>query len=180
MAEAGPFAPVKLICGAISGFEPAFEAAEALLVGEFGPLDSSSEFFPFNLTDYYAAQMGGELKRRFYSFVQLIHPEDLSAIKLRTNGMEEEVRQRFSSEARILNLDPGCLTGFSLVMGTTKNFAHRIPLNSGIYAHLELIFGRDSIEALDWTYPDFRSSRYHAWLWDVRRSYLDQLKGLES
>ena len=180
MAEAGFFAPVKLICGAISGIDPAFQASETLLVREFGPVDSSSEFFPFDLTEYYTAQMGVGLKRRFYSFERLIQPEDLSAIKLQTNGMEEEVRRRVSADARILNLDPGCLTDVSLVMGTTKNFAHRIPLRRGIYAHLELIFGKDSIKALDWTYPDFRSSRYHAWLWAVRRCYLDQLKRLET
>ena len=179
MLEGGPFAPVKLVCGVMSGVASAFETAESVLANEFGPIDSSSEPFPFDLTTYYSNQMGEGLQRRFHSFERLIQPEDLSDIKLRTNRMEEDMRHRYSAGSRILNLDPGCLSGYSLVFGTTKNFAHRIPLNRGIYAHLELIFSKDSIKALDWTYPDFKSPRYHEWLWEARRIYLTQHRTLE-
>lgn len=180
MTEASPFVPVKLICGVIAGTEAVFATAEEELVTEFGPADFSSEMFPFDVTEYYAKQMGGALQRKFHSFERLIQPDDLSGIKLRTNRMEDEVRDRFEAEYRIINLDPGCLSGASLVMGTAKNFAHRIPLNGGIYGHLELLFGKDAIQTLEWTYPDFKSPLYHPWLCKVRLRYLDQLRSLKS
>jgi len=180
MTEASPFVPVKLICGVIAGAEAVFEAAEEELVIEFGPADFSSEMFPFELTDYYTKQMRGPLQRKFHSFERLIQPDDLSEIKLRTNRMEDEMRDRFEAESRIINLDPGCLSGASLVMGTAKNFAHRIPLSSGIYGHLELLFRKETVQILEWTYPDFKSARYHPWLCKVRQRYLDQLRSLKS
>jgi hypothetical protein len=180
MTEARPFAPVKLICGVIAKAEAVFATAEKELVIEFGPMDFSSNTFPFDLTEYYAKQMGGAQQRKFHSFERLIQPDDLSEIKLRTNRMEEEVRDRFEAESRIINLDPGCLSGASLVMGTAKAFAHRIPLRGGIYGHLELLLGKDAIQILEWTYPDFKSPRYHPWLCKVRQRYLDQLRALNS
>jgi hypothetical protein len=175
MAEARPFAPVKLICGMIAGTESVFQNTEEALKRDFGPVDVVSESFPFNLTDYYEKQMGPSLLRKFLSFERLIKPDEMSGIKLRTNRMEAEVREISQAESRIVNIDPGCLDGSSLVMATAKDFAHRIPLDKGIYAHLELLFGQDSVKTLEWTYPDFRSARYHTWLLMVRQRYFEQL-----
>lgn len=176
MATASRFASVKLICGVIWGDEPSLRSAEAALVEKFGPIDSSSPRFDFTLTDYYEKQMGRPLWRRFMSFDRLIDPERLAEIKLYTNGLEDRIRETLGRTRRCVNIDPGCLSGSSLIMATAKDFAHRIPLRAGIYAHLELLFGREGIRTLDWTYPDFTSPQYHPWFLRVRQTYLEQLR----
>ncbi|MGB9894061.1 MAG: DUF4416 family protein, partial [Candidatus Saccharicenans sp.] len=72
--------------------------------------------------------------------------------------------------------DPGYLTASALIMATTKDFAHRIPLNQGIYAHLEMLFQKKGVKLLEWTYPDFQQSGYQEFFLRVREVYLAQLK----
>lgn len=176
MAESRAFPRVKLICGIISSEERFFNKAEEHLVRLYGPLDLSSPFFPFDFTDYYEKQMGKGLKRQFLSFVNLVSPETLSAIKVRTNSLEGEIREEMKQNRRIVNLDPGYLTASALIMATAKDFAHRIPLQEGIYAHLELLFGKNVVRTLDWTYPDYRTDGYQKFFLDVRRVYLSQVQ----
>ena len=176
MAEPQPFIPVKLICGIIASEDLVTDKAGARLRHFYGEVDSQSPSFPFDQTDYYEKQMGKNLKRSFLSFKDLIEPERLSAIKRETNGLEEELQGEFRARIRIVNLDPGYLTPSSLIMATAKDFAHRVPLRKGIYAHLEFLFGRDRVRTLDWTYPDFKSPGYQDYFLKVRRLYLSQLR----
>lgn len=178
MTEAKAFLPVKLICGIIAAEQDVFEAAEERMVRAYGELEHRSELFVFDFTDYYAKQMGEGLRRRFLSFVPLISPERLGEIKLETNAMEESMRIDAGSIRRLINLDPGYLTASALIMATAKDFAHRIPLQKGIYAHLEFLFGRKDIRLLEWTYPDFRTSGYQAFFQRVRLNYLQQLRDI--
>lgn len=103
MTEAKAFVPAKLICGMISSQNIVFEKAEDSLKDLYGPIDYSSPLITFTFTDYYEKEMGGNLKRKYLSFQELIPPENLSEIKIYTK----------------------------------KNSAHRVPLQHGIYAHLE-------------------------------------------
>ena len=178
MAEIKPFSQVKLICGIIASKETSFKKAEERLVRLYGSLDITSPLIAFNTTDYYEKQMGKNLKKQFLSFASLISPENLGEIKLRTNGLEEEIREELKERQRVVNLDPGYLTQASLIMATAKNFAHRIPLQQGIYAHVELLFSKTGIKTLDWTYPDYRSKEYKDFFLETRQIYLSQLANL--
>jgi len=175
MAEPKPFSPVKLVCGVIASRDPFFDLAVRRLEEVFGPADTRSPRCAFDLTDYYEKQMGPGLARMFLSFERLIWPEELSDIKLRTNALEREIQDHFHEEKRLVNLDPGYLTPAALVMATAKDFSHRIPLQKGIYAHLEFLFHKNSLQALSWTYPDFRGDRYQAFFLEVRKIYTSQL-----
>jgi len=176
MAEVKSFSLVKLICGLIASRKEVFKRAEERLCHLYGEIDLQSQLFQFNFTDYYEKQMGKGLKRKFLSFVELIKPERLSEIKLETNRLEEEIRKEFKARRRIVNLDPGYLTSSALIMATAKNFAHRIPLQHGIYAHLELLFTRKEVKILDWTYPDFKTKGYQQFFLKAREVYLDQMR----
>lgn len=176
MAEAKPFSSVKLICGIISSEEKFFKRAEERLVELYGPLDLVSPLFTFDFTDYYEEQMGQNLKREFVSFGNLISPENLGEIKIRTNALEEEIRKERKTGKRIVNLDPGYMTASALIMATAKDFAHRIPLRHGIYAHLELLFGKSDVRTLSWTYPDFETKGYQEFFLNARRIYLSQIQ----
>jgi hypothetical protein len=176
MAEAKLFAPAKLVVGIISSQDQYFARTEEALVRLYGSLELRSPLLPFNLTSYYEEQMGKDLRRLFLSFRRLIPPESLSEIKVRTNILEKEVRQALAGNARLVNIDPGILTASALFMATAKDFAHRVPLRSGIYAHLELLFTKEAVRFLPWTYPDFRQEGYQKYFLELRRTYLRQLR----
>ncbi len=177
MAEPVPFTPVKLICGIITARDDVFSRSITHLCQTYGPSDLSSELTEFKFTDYYEKQMGKGLKRMFVSFHNLVAPENLSETKIRTNLLEEEIKKEFGSVRRLVNLDPGYMTASALIMATAKDFSHRIPLQKGIYAHLELLFGKNEVKTLGWTYPDFRTESYQRFFLEVRKIYLAQLKG---
>ena len=42
-----------------------------------------------------------------------------------------------------------------MVLATTKGFAHRIYLGSGIFADLTLVYENGTYRGLEWTYPDY-------------------------
>jgi len=176
MAEIKPYKPVKLVCGIIFPGEEIRKRAEGNLSEKFGPPDLTSSSFPFNYTDYYQPQMGPTLYRSFISFSRLIQPEELAAIKVWTNRLEDDFRSQFRTPLRPVNLDPGYLSASALVMATAKDFAHRIPIGQGIYAHLELLFTRTGVRLLDWTYPDFKQPGYQDFFLRVREIYLQQLR----
>ncbi|MCX6578112.1 MAG: DUF4416 family protein [Candidatus Aminicenantes bacterium] len=176
MTEIKGFHPVKLICGVIFSKEEHLQKAEDRLIDLYGPADSRSRHFDFDLTDYYDSQMGKNLKRTFLSFLDLIPPERLSEIKVRSNALEEDIRREFRADIRIVNLDPGYITQAALIMATAKDFSHRVPLAQGIYAHLEFLFTKTGIRRLDWTYPDFLKEAYQTYFQGVRKTYLDQLR----
>jgi hypothetical protein len=175
MAEIKSFLPVKMVCGMIASKKEHFQRAEEILTEMHGPADSRSPLFDFDMTNYYEPQMGKGLKRTFISFERLIDPARLSEIKIRTNALEDEIRQEFQEDFRIINLDPGYITRAALIMATAKDFSHRIPLQRGIYGHLEFLFSKTGIRRLDWTYPDFANEGYSRYFMDVRRLYLGQL-----
>jgi hypothetical protein len=176
MAELLPFSPAKLIIGIIASQAAVFSRTEEAVAALYGPVDVRSEAFPFELTDYYSEQMGKGLLRQFLGFSKLVPPESLSDIKVRTNALEELLRESLARPARVVNIDPGILTPSALIMATAKNFAHRVPLKDGVYAHLELLFSKDSVRLLPWTYPDFKQEGYQGFFLETRRVLLRQLR----
>ncbi len=176
MAQPKAFTPVKLVCGVIYNDDALYEEVRRRLIAEWGSTDLESQAFPFDLTAYYEPEMGPDLKRRFVSFAGLTASETLPAVKLRTIDLEESVRRETGALGRPVNIDPGYLTASALVMATAKDFSHRIPLERGIYAHLEFLFTKTGVKTLDWTYPDFRSGPCQGFFRTVREMYLRQLR----
>ena len=158
---------------------PAFAAAETTLlwakeqVSElFGPVALESNLFRFDrFTDYYEPSMGAELFKRIWAFENLIDPERLAAIKVVTNRLEEEYAELHASPeiVRPLNLDPGYIDLGKLVLASTKDHAHRIYLQQGIFAELTLIYTKKHWQPLPWTYPDYQSKEYHMFFDQCRK-----------
>jgi hypothetical protein len=176
MAVAKSFTPVKLICAILASDPAVFQHSEQLLTRNFGPVEKRSVMRHFTFTDYYDKQMGSGLTKTIVSFRNLIDPSRLSQIKSQTNALEERLREVFATNLRVVNLDPGYMTASALVMATVKDFSHRIPLQDGIYAHLELMFTKTEVKSMSWTYPDYRTEEWHPFFWEVRKSYLAQLR----
>ena len=141
MADINLPKPVKLFVGILSCNKDLLEDVESLLVKRFGELEMKSEIIPFNFTDYYTKDMGASISRQFICFRKLINPEELSAIKIWTNELEDKFKHnnRFNV-LRPINLDPGYLTHCNLILASTKEYYHRIHLQSGIYAEVTLFY----------------------------------------
>ena len=153
---------VKLITGIIFHNEDLFSAVLKEMVSSFGSLDFVSETMPFDFTDYYEEEMGKNLRRRMVSFETLITPERISSIKRLTNGIEASVSA--SPERREVNIDPGYINAYHLILATTKSAPHRPYLQEGIYADLTLVFQEKNFRALPWTYPDYQEKKMIALL----------------
>lgn len=167
--------PAKLVCGILYREPEWLQKALDDLQTEFGEIDFRSESIDFTFTDYYFLEMGSPLIRVFASFAGLIDPARLADTKTRTNAIEQKYA-RPGAGGRVLNLDPGLLNATAYILATSKNYAHRIYLGHGVFAQQELLFERKRVHTLEWTYPDYRSARYHEFFLSVRRLYLDQLK----
>lgn len=144
----------------------------AALEDAFGALDYQSDEIPFTFTDYYTSEMGDGIRRIFFAVADLYDPSELAPVKVTT----DEIEQRFASDGRSVNLDPGMLTLGRLILASTKDNAQRIPLRDGIYAEITLLYRKGSFEALPWTYPDYRSAAYHEVLDNLRTRYKQQLE----
>ena len=167
---------VKLICGMISANCDFFEESQGRLVRRYGAVDVASDSMPFDFTHYYDDQMGGGLHRQFVAFERLIDPSDLAGIKLATNGLEDEFSAAAAPGAakRPVNLDPGYIAPSKLVLASMKDFSHRIYLANGVYAEITLQYHHGCWDSLPWTFPDYGSGRYDAFLTAARKRLREQ------
>ena len=169
MARACEPPVAKLICGMISSSRELLDEAPVVLGEPFGPTDLLSEVMDFDFTDYYDREMGAPLYRRLVSFAGRFGPGALAQAKRTTNAIEKDFSRRASgSPARPINLDPGYVTQAAVVLASMKGFAHRIYLGDGVYGEVTLLAHKNRWEPLPWTFPDYASGRYDAFLTAVR------------
>jgi len=174
MGTARKPAPVKLIASLLTGDPGLLPGVRAALTHAFGPIDLESETLPFDHTDYYAAEFGPALQRQIVTFERLITPEDLPAVKCRTNELE----QSFAREGRRrVNIDPGYVSLSKLVLATTKDHAHRLYLGQGIYGEVTLAYQQGRFRPWPWTYSDYASDSYCALFMEIRRRYKAHMRG---
>jgi len=154
-----------MLLGAFSRYDEALDWARQETERLWGPIALVSEAFAFDDTQYYEPSMGPDLKKTFFAFDTLIDSGELAQIKCSTNELEEQYGATHPwPESRPLNLDPGYLTEAKLVLATTKDRDHRIHLGHGIFAEVTLYYHGGAWLARDWTYPDYRSPKYHEFL----------------
>lgn len=148
------------------------------LTSRFGPTDMISELIPFTETTYYDSELGVPIFRRLISFANLVPMEELPAIKLWTNQVEQA--HTSLKGQRQMNLDPGLVTFERLVLATGKNFTHRIYLSQGIWADLTLIFQKGIWQDLPWTFPDYAGPVLKEHLTKIRLAYAEKITALRA
>ena len=173
MGKIAPDKPVKLIVGFIFRDKQAFNKAKAIFIRRFGKVDFESRLIPFTLTDYYHEELGDGLSKVFISFNKLIFPQQIAKIKILANNIE---RKLSLGGKRLVNIDPGYLDLAKLVLASTKDYAHRIYLDKGIYAEITLSYQGKSFNSWQWTYPDFRTAEYVDIFNQIRELYAQQSK----
>ena len=175
MGQINPCQPVKLIFGVITGIPDLLTDVYLRLSEPFGEIDFASSLLPFDHTAYYQAEMGKGLHRQFVSFESLISPDEISSTKHFSNGVEREF-VRADTESRQVNLDPGYISASKLVLASTKDHAHRIYLERGIYGEITLRFHRKTFHPWEWTYPDYRTQVYIDIFNHIRGIYMAQIR----
>lgn len=148
---------------------------DSLLV-RFGPFDYTSDIFPFTYTHYYDSEMGTPIFRFFLASEKLYDPAELTSVKIMTNAIETEWAH---GGKRKVNLDPGFLFLSKFILASTKDGSYRIPLASGIYGEITLVYVNNEFCDSPLTYPDFRSDMYKKILKEIRTIYKNQLKSME-
>jgi hypothetical protein len=171
--EPGAPVDVKVFCGLLFANEEALREAKLQLTKQFGPADFESEFFTFDETSYYRAEMGSSLHRAFVSFQPLMDPAFLSHVKLATNQIEKGLAQGVS---RTVNLDPGYMDFHKVILASAKAEGHKVYLCNGIYADPTLYYGKGSFKPNRVCFPDFKDGRYNQTFVRIRELYKAQLK----
>jgi hypothetical protein len=162
---------VKLFVGALLARDAEVEDARARCVSIFGPVDHESRPVPFTFTDYYDREMGPGLSRVFWSFARLIDPSAIVDAKHATNRIEEALAR---DGRRTVNLDPGYLDTYKVVLATAKGAGQKIYLRDGIWADLTVTFVKGRVNYYDWGFPDFKSGAYDRTLLRIREAYKAQ------
>jgi hypothetical protein len=164
---------VKLILGII--YHPDIDIRQVLrsLETVFGEPDMQSAVFPFDMTDYYEAEMGDKLLRIFVSYRHLISPIAIAEIKCLCNLIERNLSKHHK---RSVNLDPGYMDLDKFVLASAKYGRQKIYIGHGIYADPTLYYFKKAFHAYEWSFPDFKSGRYDTYLIEVRQHYKKQLR----
>ncbi|MDR1471758.1 MAG: DUF4416 family protein [Synergistaceae bacterium] len=169
---------VKLVAGVLyPADEPRLcEWTAVRMASIFGAAERESEPYPFGFTDYYR-DISPDLVRRFFSFKGLRHPFGLAAWKKMAIALEEESSSGGPLSRRV-NIDPGYLDGARIVLASTKDNAHRIYLQDDIFAEVTMCRRKSGWESFSYTFPDFASGMYDAFLDSVRADWRSDMRAL--
>jgi hypothetical protein len=167
--------PAKYFVALLAAQAAILMDVERDLAAILGDIDDRSEVKPWVESWYYEKEMGAGLLRRFISFAPLSAPDQIARIKLRTQEIERNYRRPLSGGRRV-NIDPGYLDVFKVVLASTKNASQRVYLHSGIYAETTLHYNNGAFHGLPHTYPDYVWPETLAFLGRLRSVYLAQLR----
>lgn len=166
-------APVLRVCSCLTGEPGLLPDVERELIREFGPLALRSDPFPFELTGYYAEEMGDDLERTWLAFETLAGADCLVATRATTGRLEDALA---TGDRRRVNLDPGYLDLGKLVLASLKEAPDKIYLGSGVWAHVCLRYRFGEFVAPDHSFPDFKDGRFTAFFTGARALYKKLLR----
>ena len=115
-------------------------------------LEFSHPHFP--MKEYYSKEMGSveNLKRIFFVSTKLLDRKNLVDLKIWATSFEKD---HLIEKNRSINLDVGFISLEQVILATGKPYYHRVYLDHGVYANLELFQNEDEFKVFPWTYPDY-------------------------
>jgi hypothetical protein len=163
---------VKRIAGLLASSPTLLTEAREVLARSIAHLTSASAPERWSVSGYYDAEIGPEIWRQYVTFAGLMAPEDLVALKLATNDLEQGWR---SAERRPVNIDPGYLDFNRLVLASTKDAGHRVYLGRGIYGEVTLRYVDGEFVALAHTYADYAMPSTREFFSRARAAYRSEV-----
>lgn len=131
----------------------------------FGEADYTSQWFPFTYTDFYALEMGSDLKRCIVSFEKLQASQILPKSKKWTAKIEDKFRL---NGKRRVNIDAGYMDYCKVVLASGKFGGHKIAITEECYADMILDYEKGTFKPFPWCFPDFKSGVYNETLLKIR------------
>ena len=175
--------PVCRFAGLLASTEEQLAAARRELAQWYGNITAASEVIPFNFTQYYDDEMGPNLLRQWVRFETLFNPEHLAKCKLETNMAETLLARQFGSPSntgtkphRPINIDPGYVHRYKVILATTKDHSHRVYIAEGIFGEVTLHWHHNRWTAWPWTYADYQSETAQTFFVKARTEYMEQLQ----
>ena len=162
----------KLLAGFLFSEKTDFENALRHFATKAGAILRRSACFPFDETDYYAAEMAATLYRQFVSFAGLIALDDVVRWKKWANEVEDSVRVNGN---RQVNVDPGYLDMHKIILLSGKAGGHKIYLGQQVWADMALFKERGGYRHFAWTFPDLRTHKYDPWFLQARVDFKNDL-----
>ena len=180
--------PVCRFAGLLASNEEQLAAARFELAQWYGKIDDVSAVIPFSFTQYYDEEMGPGLLRQWVRFEALFNPEHLAKCKLETNMAETLLAKQFGSAggtsggtpmprvSRPINIDPGYVHRYKVILATTKDHSHRVYISEGIYGEVTLHWHQNRWTPWPWTYADYQSETAQRFFVKARTDYVAQLQ----
>ncbi len=137
----------------------------------WGTIDYQSPPEHFDVTEYYKPEMGSPLFRMILTFQPLMPPTALVGMKLHCNEVENLFREGGN---RVVNLDCGYIDHHKIVLASAKEAGQKVYLDKGIYADLAARYKNKRFEPFEWSFPDFKDSRYNETFRRIRTRYMEQ------
>jgi hypothetical protein len=173
MASILPPLPVKYFVAVLFHNADALSRVRPQLVQRWGTVDFEGCDHHFDVSDYYAPEIGYPLQRRMLSFEKPADPTMLVEMKLACNDIENALAE---NGKRIVNCDAGYLDHNKVVLASAKEAGQKIYLDKGIYADLAGRYKAGKYQPFEWSFPDFKDGRYDSELLAIRALYMAQLK----
>lgn len=164
---------VKPIAGIIHSDKIPKQKIVDALEAAFGQIDEISPDWLFTLTDYYESEMGSPLFRFWISFERLRREGDLVEMKLRASSMEKKF---LMGDSRAVNIDPGFIDFYKLVLASFKHGGNKLYAGSGVYVDITLLYERDEFHPNIWTFPDLKTKTYHNFFNRAREKFKAQIR----
>jgi hypothetical protein len=150
---------------------------ESRIAEKLGPVEARSQIYRFSdFSTYYDQELGGAVWKYLLCLEALRPADALVEVKL----VGEDIQSMFVSpedaSRRTVNLDPGYLNAWQVVLSSVKKNWHRIYLQKGVFAEVTLQYRAHRYRPLPWTYPDYAEATVLEFLEGQRREYLRQLR----
>ena len=169
--------PVLRFAGLIAGNEAELTAARFELTQWYGPIDDATEIIPWTFSAYYQDEMGQGLIRQWVRFKSLFAPEHIAKCKLETNMAETLLARQFQRGVqRPVNIDPGYVHRYKVILATTKDHSHRVYIAEGIYGEVTLHWHQNRWTPWSWTYADYQSEAAQRFFVKARTAYVERLQ----
>ncbi len=163
--------PVKPFLGILYHEKSALDEALQRIGNELNPVERLSDSFSFHETDYYEDEMGLDLLRTFAVLQNVIDPSEIKQYKRYCFDLESELAR---DGKRPINLDPGYINYYHLVLTSVKTLPHKIYLGDGVFAEIEMIYKNKQFQPMDWAYADYR--KYTGVFLQFRKRYVEQMR----
>ncbi len=144
----------------------------------WGEIRHLGRLFPFDRTEYYAAEMGTGLFRGALSFERTVAPQEIGAEKERSNALERELS--LQSNGRLVNIDIGYMDLDKIVLPSYKRGPFKLYAGGGLWLDMILHYAKGRFVPTAWAFDDFKRNPYGHDLLLIREKYKKSMRAVRA